>query len=78
MSNLGVVESFTEQHDFSDERRVGNNHGDGSEHGLQVIWKLCATSVPRVHGDEDTTRPLQLDLTTLEHEPTNDVTIVYT
>ena len=67
--NLGVVEAFAEEDDLSNQGRVGHNHGDGSEHRLEVVGQLRATRVTRVHRDEDAARPLQLDLTPLEHEP---------
>ena len=35
---------------------VGNHHGDGSEECLQVVRQFGAPCVPRIHGDEGSTR----------------------
>lgn len=40
-----VTEAFTKEDDFSDVPRVWDDHGDGTEHRLEVIGKLRTTSV---------------------------------
>lgn len=47
--HLAVVEALSKQQDLSDQSRVWNHHGDGSEHGLEVVGELSATSVPLGH-----------------------------
>ena len=48
---------------------VGHHHRHGSEEGLQVIGQFGTTCVSRVHRDESRRGRIQLDLSTLEHEP---------
>ena len=42
---LCITEAFTKQDDLSDEVGVGHHHGDGSEHGLEIVRQLRPTSV---------------------------------
>ena len=44
-SYLGVPKAFSEEDDLRNEVGVWHHHGDGTEHGLQVVWQLCAASV---------------------------------
>ena len=48
---------------------VWHHHGKWAEESLQVVGKLSAAGVARVHGDEDSTSPDEFDLSTLKHEP---------
>lgn len=34
----GVSEAFSKQNDLRNHGRVRDDHSDGSEHGLQVVW----------------------------------------
>lgn len=42
---LTVVEALGEQEDLSDLGGIGHHHGDGPEHGLEVIWELGSAGV---------------------------------
>ena len=66
--NLCIVEAFAEEDDLSNQGRVGHNHGDGSEHRLEVVGQLRATRVTRVHRDEDADCVVEADVFALKHE----------
>lgn len=42
---LAVVEAFAKQDDFGNEGGVRHHHGDGAEHGLEVVGQLRASGV---------------------------------
>ena len=44
------------------------HHGDGAELSLEVVGQLRAAGVTRVHGDEDGTARVQLNLAACARE----------
>ena len=42
---LGVAKSLCKEQDLADEVTIRHHHGDGTEHGLEIVWQLCAASV---------------------------------
>ena len=62
---LGLLEALREQDDLGNLLVVGARHGDRPKQLLQVVWQLLPPSValPRwVHGDEDTSIVVQVNL----------------
>ena len=47
-----IFEALAQQHDFRDGARVGNHHGHRAKQALQVVRKLSAAGITRVHGDK--------------------------
>merc|ERR1712155_233750 len=45
-------ESLCHQHDLTNEPEVWYTHGTWSEENFQVLWKLCTSSIARVHRNE--------------------------
>ena len=58
--NARVAEALAEQRDLGDVVRVGHDHRNGSEHGLEIVGQLGAARVARIHCDEDAARGHQL------------------
>lgn len=54
--HLAVVKALSKEQDLGDQSRVWNHHGDGSEHGLEVVRELSATSIPLGHSQNNNTR----------------------
>lgn len=51
--DLSCAETLRVQHDLGDELAVGLGHGQTAEQLLQIVWQVGASSVARIHGDED-------------------------
>ena len=65
-NNLGQEEAFREEHDLTNELKVGHHDNHWSEQGLDWFWKFSSSGVTRIHGDEDPHPCVQLDLLTFE------------
>lgn len=42
---LAVAKALPKENDFCNKRRIRHHHGDWAEHGLEVLWKLCAAGI---------------------------------
>jgi hypothetical protein len=67
-AHLGVLVAIGVQADLGDERVVRNHHRAWPEQRLEVVWKLAAARIARVHGDEDAARGVKRDLGVLKHK----------
>ena len=65
---LGITETFSSEHDFTNVLQVGNDHGAGAEESLDVLGEFSTTGVAGVHGDEHTDGLGDGDLITSTHE----------
>ena len=50
-----IDETFSKQHDLSNQAIVRDHHGHWSEEHFQVVWQLGSPCVTRIHGDEYST-----------------------
>lgn len=51
---LGLKEALREEHDKTNQLKVRNNTDNRTKQCLHRLWQLCASSIPRVHSNEDT------------------------
>lgn len=65
-NNLGHKEPFREEHDLTDELKVGHHDNHRAEKGLDRFRKFSSSGVTRIHGDEHPYPCVQLDLLTFE------------
>lgn len=63
-----ILKSFTKQIYLGDHTAVGYHHRDRTKHRFQIIGKLGATSVSRIHRYEYTAGVNEADLRALEDE----------
>jgi len=66
MPDLGHEESLREEHDLTDLLHVWNDHDHRTEQRLDGLGYLRASSVARVHCNEDSNAVIHCDLLTLE------------
>ncbi len=73
IDHLALAEALSKENNLRNHPRVWHNHGDRSEHALQVVWQLSSTGIARIHGDEDTTSRSEFDLSSFKHESSGKV-----
>ena len=72
-THLALGEAFSVEDDLGNHGRVWHNHSNGSEHALEVIRQLCAPGIAWVHGDEDATLLVEVNLAALKDKPLGQV-----